>query len=73
MNRAPRAEPAVKAVRKRPDSAVLAPSWISRRGAVGNSWKAAKKVMKVMAETRTKFRVNSEARAGVATIAFSIA
>src|SRR5664279_1299946 len=58
VSRAPRDEPAVNTVMKRPDSARLAPSLRSCRGAVGNSWKAAKKVMKVIADTSTKCRVS---------------
>ncbi len=64
VTRAPRDEPAVKAAMNRPDSARLPPSARSCRGTVGNSWKAAKKVTKVMPETSAKSRVKrrSEAR-----------
>src|SRR6185437_4169524 len=56
--KAPRAEPTVKAERKRPLSAFDAPSWTSRSGPVGKSWNAAKKVRKVKTQRSRKPRDN---------------
>ena len=57
VRKAPVAEPTVKAVRKRPLSAFVAPSSTSRSGAVGNNWNAAKKVRNVKAHRSKKGRV----------------